>query len=133
MKKVIVVEDDPIIGKVYRFHLEKAGYQVRVATDGEAGWNAIQEDVPDAVLLDLMMPRMNGNEVLRHMRATPTLQHIPVVVFTNAFIPAMVEEAKKAGANQVFDKATVTPFMILGALKIYLADPAEPSGEAKPA
>ena len=117
MKKIILVEDDAITAKSYCFHLERAGYAVKSAADGEAGWRLIQQEVPDAVLLDLMMPRMSGVEVLRQIRAASARPQIPVFVFTNAYVPALIEDAKKAGANEVFDKASATPLMILEAIK----------------
>jgi len=116
MKRIVVVEDDPLIGRVYRIHLEKAGYKVQVVTDGEAGWKAIQEDPPAAVILDMMLPNMFGTEILKQMRATRTLFKVPVVVFTNALVPSLLDAAIQAGADRVFSKIATTPSMILDAL-----------------
>jgi CheY-like chemotaxis protein len=117
MKRVIIVEDDAVVGFVYRTNLKKEGFQVEVATDGEAGLKRILEICPDAVLLDLMMPRMSGVEVLKKIRAEERLSRIPVMVLTNAYVPAMIDDAMQAGATQVFNKAEATPHLIEDALK----------------
>ena len=116
MKNIIVIEDDPIIRKIYTNHLEKAGYHVDIAADGEAGWQAIQATQPDGVLLDLMMPRMSGIEVLKQIRSHPTMSKTPVIVFTNAHVPMLVDSAVKEGATWVFNKATAPPQSVLKAL-----------------
>ena len=116
MKRIVIVEDDPLVGMVYRIHLEKAGYKVHVAADGEAGWEAIQEDPPDAVLLDMMLPKISGTEILILMRVTPALSKVPVVIFTSALIPAMRDAVIQAGADRIFSKITTTPLTILKAL-----------------
>src|SRR5438477_8546562 len=113
MKKVIIVEDDVVVGLVYRTGLAKEGFDVEVATDGAAGLSRIQETCPAGVLLDLMLPKMPGVEVLKKMRAQPQLANIPVIVFTNAHVPVMINSAMEAGATRVFNKAETTPRMII--------------------
>lgn len=117
MKTILVVEDDAVVGFVYRTSLKKEGFAVEVAIDGEAGLARILQVCPDAILLDLMLPKMSGVEVLKKMRAQPELSKTPVMVFTNAFVPVMIKEAMQAGATQVFNKADVTPRKIIEALK----------------
>lgn len=116
MKKVIIIEDDPIVGHIYRTRLEKEGYQVDIAVDGQSGFYRIQEFHPDAVLLDLMLPKMNGVDILKKIRTQPEFQRVPIIVFTNAYVPNMIQESFNAGATQVFNKATLTPRQILDAL-----------------
>jgi len=125
MKRIIIVEDDAVVGLVYRNGLMKEGFEVEVAVDGEAGIARILQIHPDAVLLDLMMPKLPGLEVLKRLRATPELARIPVIVFTNAYVPVMVEEAMKAGATKVFNKAITTPHQVVQALKDAGCFPAE--------
>jgi|ERR1043166_8715373 CheY-like chemotaxis protein len=117
MKKVIIVEDDTVVGFVYRTGLKKEGFDAEVVTDGEAGLARIQETSPAAVVLDLMLPKMPGVEVLKKMRAQPQLAKIPVMVLTNAFVPEMINGAMAAGATKVFSKAQITPQAIIEALK----------------
>jgi DNA-binding response OmpR family regulator len=116
MKKILIIEDDPIVAHIYKTRLEREHYEVDIATDGQSGCSQILEFLPDAVLLDLMLPRMNGVDVLKKIRSQNQFQKTPVIVFTNAYVPTMINEAYQAGATQVFNKATLTPRQILDAL-----------------
>jgi two-component system, chemotaxis family, sensor kinase CheA len=117
MKRILIIEDDPLTARVYRNHLEKAGFEVEVAADGETGFNRLVEFVPDGILLDVMMPKVNGVEFVKKVRAIGQFQRLPVIAYTNAYVPAMVQQIMAAGANHVFDKATVSPIMLVGAFK----------------
>lgn len=116
MKKVLIIEDDPIVAHIYKTRLERESYEVEVATDGQDGVKQMNECSPDAVMLDLMLPRMNGVDVLKKIRSRSEFLNTPVIVFTNAYVPTMINEAYQAGATQVFNKATLTPRQILDAL-----------------
>lgn len=116
MTKVLIIEDDPLIATIYRSYLEKSGFQVEVASDGQTGFYRVHELRPDALLLDLMLPKMDGLQILRKIRAQKAFVKTPVLVFTNAFLPNMVEEAVQAGATQVYNKAEVTPRHMVDAL-----------------
>ncbi len=116
MKKILIIEDDPIVAHIYRTRLEKAGCTVEICADGQAGFYRIHEYHPDGVLLDLMLPKMNGVEILKKIRAQSQFQKTPIIVFTNAYVPNMIHEAFQAGATQVFNKATLTPRQIMDAL-----------------
>jgi DNA-binding response OmpR family regulator/HPt (histidine-containing phosphotransfer) domain-containing protein len=116
MKKILIIEDDPIVAHIYRTRVEKEGYDVEVAQDGQSGFYRIHEFHPDAVLLDLMLPKMNGIDILKKIRAQGQFCKIPIIVFTNAYVPNMIHESFGAGATQVFNKATLTPRQILEAL-----------------
>jgi two-component system chemotaxis response regulator CheY len=114
MKKILIVEDDVATARAYRSSLERAGFEVHVASDGQQGLDFIQGTAPDGVLLDLMMPKVNGLQLLKCIRACHHLSRIPVMVYTNAFIPNLIEEARAAGATEVFAKSKLTPqFLIL--------------------
>ncbi|MFM1768718.1 MAG: hypothetical protein RJA22_1247 [Verrucomicrobiota bacterium] len=116
MTKVLIIEDDPIVAHIYRTRLEKEGFAIETSNDGQAGFYRTHEFHPDAILLDLMLPKMNGIEILKKLRAQPTFGHTPILVFTNAYVPNMIQEAFAAGASQIFNKATVTPRQIVDAL-----------------
>lgn len=116
MKKILIIEDDPIIAHIYKSRLDKEGYSVEVAADGQVGFYRIHEVKPDAVLLDLMLPKMNGVDILKKIRAENQFAQTPIIVFTNAYVPNMVNESYQAGASQVFNKASLTPRQIIDAL-----------------
>ena len=120
MKKILIIEDDPIVAHIYRTRLEKEGYSVETCADGQSGFYRVHDFNPDGVLLDLMLPKMNGIEILKKIRAQSKFGSVPILVFTNAYVPNMIQEAFSAGASQVFNKATLTPRQILDTLHLLL-------------
>ena len=81
-KRIVLAEDEPQIAKLVEFKLKKEGYLVTWKEDGEEALKAIKADKPDLILLDIMMPVMDGYEVLRHIREDENLKSIPVVMLT---------------------------------------------------
>ena len=81
-KSILVIDDEPSIGRVVQFKLQQEGFKVRVATDGLEGLAYINEEKPDLILLDLMMPGMDGFEVCRRLRAVPETMTTPVIILT---------------------------------------------------
>jgi DNA-binding response OmpR family regulator len=81
-KSILVIDDEPSIGRVVQFKLQQEGFKVRVATDGLEGLAYIKEEKPDLILLDLMMPGMDGFEVCRRLRAVPETVTTPVIILT---------------------------------------------------
>lgn len=116
MKKILIIEDDPIVGKIYQNHLGKNGFEVHLSRDGQQGFFQICESKPDAVLLDLMLPRMSGLEVLKKIRAVREFEEVPIFVFTNAYVTTMIRDATAAGATSVFNKASATPYQVIDML-----------------
>src|SRR5438309_7549205 len=78
MKKMLIIEDDQIVGSIYLRKFQVEGFQVELALDGEAGLASTLKSRPDIVILDLMLPRLNGVEVLKKLRAEPTTRDLPV-------------------------------------------------------
>ena len=120
-KRILIAEDDALTARVYASFLEKAGYEVQVVGDGPSVIPKTGEWLPHGILLDIMLPGLNGIDVLKFTRASDFGRTIPVVVVTNAFIPEFVEGAKAAGANKVFSKAQLTPQEILEEFRIAFA------------
>src|SRR5215470_8441157 len=81
-ERVLVIDDSPTITKVVQLVLTKAGYRVDTAPDGEAGLAAVRAQRPDVILLDFVMPRMNGYQFCRELTADPKLRDIPVVLMS---------------------------------------------------
>ena len=124
MKKILIIEDDPIVSHIYRSRLEKAGFEVDVAADGQTGYYRIIETCPDALLLDLMLPRMNGIDLLKKIRSLQQFEKLPIVVFTNAFVATMIHDAFFSGASVVYNKSSVTPRQIIEVLNTSFASAA---------
>src|ERR1043166_1657093 len=120
MTKIVVIEDQQVLATVYRNKFLAEGYQVEVASDGEAGLALINIAKPDLVLLDVMLPNLNGIEVLKRVRANSDLQNLPVIIFSNVSLPGRVEEAWKAGATMVLSKSSVSPKQIVESVRTAL-------------
>src|SRR5437016_4861855 len=125
MPKIVVVEDQQVLATVYRNKFVAEGYQVEVASDGETGLALINSTKPDLVILDLMLPKLTGIEVLKSVRANPLFQTLPVIIFSNASLPGMVEDAWKAGATMVLSKSSHSPKQIVESVRNALKTAAE--------
>jgi CheY-like chemotaxis protein len=117
VKTILIIEDDAVTAHTYKKALQKGGYEVDHVGDGQAGLERIQQLRPDAVLLDLMMPKLGGIALLKLLRAMPDFAALPVVAYTNAYVPQMVDDAKAAGANQVLSKSTMTAQSLAAAFR----------------
>ena len=115
-KRVLIVDDDPLVRLVYMNNLKAAGLEVEAAADGETAWAKLEAGAPAAVLLDLILPHLSGVEFLQRLKAHAGFASVPVLVFTNAFLSSLTEEARKHGAAQVFDKATALPSEVVNHL-----------------
>ena len=129
MKKILIIEDDPITAKIYRAMLEKQGCEVEVAADGQSGFDRVSEFRPDALLLDLMLPKTSGTEIIQKIRALNCFRDLPIIAFTNAFVPGMIENALKAGATKVFNKSSLTRSMLIESLAVDKLPAASPTVE----
>ncbi len=81
-RKILVVEDDLDILRLVTFSLEKSGYEVLTAVNGEEGLEKVADDRPDIILLDLMMPFMDGAEMLERLKEIPDMKDVPVIILT---------------------------------------------------
>jgi len=108
MKKVLVIEDDSFLVEVYATKFKKAGYKTILVTNGEEGLVKAESDKPDIILLDLMLPKKNGFEVLAELKANPKLKKIPVVVLSNLGQEKDIEQVKQLGADDYLIKSNVT-------------------------
>jgi DNA-binding response OmpR family regulator len=116
MKRILIIEDDPIVAHIYKSRLEKEGFKVEVSADGQTGYYRIYDLKPEAILLDLMLPKMNGIDLLKKIRAVRDFEKVPILVFTNAYVANMIHEAFSAGATAIYNKSTVTPRQVIDAL-----------------
>lgn len=124
MKRILIIEDDKMVGSIYRQRFATDGFKVDVAEDGEAGLKRVEVAPPDLVLLDLMLPKLGGIEVLKRIRARPETAKLPVVVFSNAYLTSVIQDAWNAGANAVMAKLTRTPKEVVEVVRNLLAEAA---------
>jgi len=111
--KVAIIEDDAMINQMYRVKFELAGYEVAVAENGRDGIELVKEMRPDVILLDLMMPEMNGDEALEHIRKMPEYSQTPVAVLTNLGFEEAPKRLSKLGVAQFIVKADTTPSRVV--------------------
>jgi len=108
VKKVLVVEDEQILLKTIQFTLKEAGYEVFVAMDGDEASKSIKEHKPDIVLLDILLPKKNGLDVLREMRDFEPTKNIPVLLLTNLSDQESISEGVELGAQGYFVKSDMS-------------------------
>ena len=112
-KKILLVDDDAVIRTIYGKRLAQYGFTVTTATDGVTALDLLQADKPDLVVLDLMMPKLSGVEVLKFIRTQPSLHSLPVAIFTNAFMDEMAQAAIEIGVQQTVIKAECNPAKLI--------------------
>jgi CheY-like chemotaxis protein len=116
-KKILIIEDDPVMGLVCQRLLAKCGFEADLVQDGDSGIERLPNLQPDAVLLDLMMPKGNGIKVLEWIRSQESFRNLPVIVLTNAAVPMLLEQAAKSGATHILDKSKFNPVVLTELLR----------------
>ena len=119
-KKILLVEDDKFLRELMSKKLITLGYEVVSAADGESGLVMIKETKPDVVLLDLILPGINGFEVLEKAKQDPEIANIPVVILSNLGQTEDIEKGLALGAKDFLVKAHFTPQEIVNKLKSIL-------------
>jgi len=115
--KVAIIEDDMAIVQMYRTKFETEGYDVATAPDGATGLQLIEQFQPDIVLLDLMMPNMNGLDMLKQLRGTARGRDAKVVVLTNMGDTETATKVYKMAADDYIVKAEMTPKQVAERVK----------------
>ena len=109
MVKIAIVEDEAAIAEMYKMKLQEVGYEVGVAANGKLGLELCEKLKPDMVLLDLMMPEMNGDEMLEKLRSTDWGKHMKVIVLTNVGEQEAPAKLKELDISAYVVKAEMTP------------------------
>jgi len=131
MSKILVIEDDQICANIYRNKLLLDGFEVELANDGEAGLELLKHFQPDAILLDLILPKLPGVEVIKRVRAQPDFRQLPLIVFSNTYLTSVIQEAWKAGATKCLAKASCTPNQVIATITSLLTS-GKPEKETAP-
>ena len=122
MKKILLVEDEEIMIDLLQRKLTKEGYEVSVARDGEEGLKLMREVKPALILLDIVMPKMGGFEVMEEMAKEPELKKIPVIVISNSGQPVELDKAQKLGAKDWLIKTEFDPQEVIEKVKKQLGE-----------
>ena len=116
-KKVLVVDDEDSVREIYRHEFLNSGYTVVVAADGEEGLLKAGEEQPDIMLLDIMLPKMSGIEVLRALKENELTKKIPVLLLTNLGEETIIKEGFELGADGYLLKVSYTPSQVVEEVK----------------
>lgn len=106
-KTILIAEDEVSLLHVLRMKFEKEGYKVQVATNGEEVLSQTEKEKPDIIVLDLVMPRIKGIEVMKKLQAKEETKNIPVIILTNSGDPKEIEIGYKLGAVDYLVKADI--------------------------
>jgi CheY-like chemotaxis protein len=112
-KKILLIEDEEIMVNLLQKKLTQEGYEISVARDGEEGLKLIREAVPNLVLLDIIMPKKGGFEVMEVMQKDRRLRKIPVIIISNSGQPVELDRAKELGAKDWLIKTDFDPQEVL--------------------
>ena len=121
MAKVLIVEDDPLMSRMYQKIFKFEGFEVDFALNGEEGLDKIRSIKPTLVLLDIMMPKMNGLQVLEKVKLDPATKAIPIVMLTNLAGTQDAEAALTKGAVKYIIKSENEPKQVVNMVKEILA------------
>ncbi len=119
-KKILLVEDDTTLAEVYRSRLELEGFETQTVYNGEAALSTIQEFKPDLVLLDAMMPKISGFDVLDIIRNTPATANTRVIMLTALSQPKDKERAENLGVDEYLVKSQVVIGDVIARVKHHL-------------
>lgn len=120
-KKVLMIEEDHFLRKVYRDKLSKIGFEFLEATNGEEGLNKIIAEKPDLVILDLILPRKNGFDVLIDIKSNKNTQSIPVIILSNLGQESDIRRGLSLGAEDYLVKTEVSLSQVVDKVKEQLA------------
>ena len=121
MKKILIIEDDLILIQMYEIKFKHAGYEVETAFDGVSGLEKMRSGKPDFVLLDIVMPKLNGKALFEKVRFDPELQKIPTAILTNVDNPKERVDFINKGAVGFYIKSETTPAQIVEKVQTILS------------
>ena len=121
MTKIAIIEDDQAISQMYRMKFEAEGFNVETASNGKLGLELAEKMRPDIILLDLMMPEMNGDEMLKKMRATDWGKDTKVIILTNMGEQEAPQSVKHENVRRFIVKAEMTPRQVAEMVRQELA------------
>ena len=122
MKKILFIEDEATLQKTFGDVLSQAGYKMISALDGEIGLRLVKSEKPDLILLDLVLPKMDGFEVLKNLKEKPETKEIPIIVLTNLEKMEDIEKALDLGATTYLVKTHYSIKEVINKIKKALGE-----------
>ncbi len=117
MKKILIIEDEEVLLGLLQERLVQEGYRVDIAKDGQEGLEKIRKFKPDLILLDIVMPKMGGFEVMEEVNKDEELKTIPIIIVSNSGQPVELERAKKLGVKDWLIKTDFDPQEVIDKVK----------------
>lgn len=117
---LILIEDDPLLTKMYKAKFTKEGFRLLTATDGESGYKLAMANKPDFMILDVMMPKMSGLDLLAKLRQDPAHKDTPVVMLTNLTQKQEAQRAIELGAKEYLIKSNLTPSQVIERVRFHM-------------
>lgn len=121
--RALIIEDEQFIRDIYKRQLEKAGVTVDGFGNGTEGLQSVSQNKYDIILLDIMLPDLNGLEILKQIKQNPASKNVPVIMLTNLGQDEIIKEGFTLGAQGYFIKASYTPDQIVQEVKNILSKP----------
>lgn len=131
-KKILLVEDEDFIRELYTRQLSKAGFSVKSAVDGQSGLDTLKAEAFDLLLLDIMLPGMNGLQLLREFKTQNPTSPMITILLTNLGQEAVIKEGFELGAQAYLIKASYTPDQIVNEVKNALFGTSQPTPPPTP-
>jgi DNA-binding response OmpR family regulator len=119
--KVLLVEDDPFLSNLLKVRLQKENVDVTLARDGEEALKRIEENKPGLVLLDLILPKKSGFEILEKVSTDPQLKDMPIIILSNLGQTSDIQRGKELGAVEYYVKAKISIDDLVGKIKTFLS------------
>ncbi len=119
-KKILLVEDDTLISSMYKIKFKADGFEVVIASDGASALELAKKEKPDIVMLDIILPQLDGFTVLEELKKDQTTKHIPVIMLTNLGTTEDKAKGEKLGAIDYLVKASLTPAQVSQRIKEHL-------------
>lgn len=119
-KKILLVEDEPLLANLLRHRLEKEGFKVLLALDGEKALSVLRETKPDLILLDIILPKISGFELMETIKSDVQLEKAPIIIISNLGQDSDIQKGQSLGAIQYFVKAKVSIDELINQVKNFL-------------
>jgi CheY-like chemotaxis protein len=116
-KKILIIEDEEILISLLQRKLTQENYEITIARDGEEGLKKMKEVRPDLILLDIIMPKKGGFEVMEEMQKDKGLEKIPVIIISNSGQPVEIDRAQKLGVEDWLIKTEFDPQEVIEKVK----------------
>lgn len=120
MKKILIIDDDPYVRRLYGHLFNHSKYQIELSEDGFDGYEKAKASVPNLILLDIMMPKMNGLELLKKLKQEPLTKDVPIIMLTNVCDQESAQTAAELGATGFIVKSQLEPEKLKEVVDTYL-------------